>query len=101
MEPKVLPAKQVRGYLDAKTASGRPRKKQNSIPKVVNDVFAPIVDPLAIHLEKKGLVDLVPLVPWYFKFRIMLCMWRPRRVGDIRVAGRMCYHRGLAALLTR
>ena len=103
MQPKVLPAKYVRGYHDAKTAGGRPGKKYNNIPDVVNDVFAPLVnlDPMVKHLEKKGLVDLVPLVPRYFMFCILLGMWRPRRVDDIWVAGPMCYHRGPAALLSR
>ena len=43
----------------------------------------------------------MPLVPRYFMIHIMLGMWRPRWVDDIWVAGRMCYHQGLAALLSR
>ena len=67
----------------------------------IDDVLKPILVTLSDHLTKNGCSELIPLLPKYILFRVMLGMWRPRRVDDVWHPTSLCHHKGLASLLSR
>ena len=56
---------------------------------------------LSDQLTKNGCSELIPLLPKYILFRVMLGMWRPRKVDDVCHPTSLCHHKGLASLLSR
>ena len=64
-------------------------------------MFKPILRCLSEALEKNGASELIPKLTNYILFRVMLGMWRPRRVDDVWHPTALCAHKGLASLLTR
>ena len=96
-----IPPKFVKGALSADTMGGRPRKTYTSVHEALDDVFKPILVTLSDHLTKNGCSGLIPLLPKYILFRVMLGMWRPRTVDDVWHPTSLCHHKGLASLLSR
>ena len=100
-ERRGLPPKHVRGALSAATLGGHPKKKYATITEAMDDMFKPILRCLSEALEKNGASELIPKLTNYILFRVMLWMWRPRRVDDVWHPTALCAHKGLASLLTR
>ena len=96
-----IPPKFVKGALSADTMGGRPWKTYGSVHEALDDVFKPILVTLSDHLTKSGCSELIPLLPKYILFRVMLGMWQPRRVDDVWHPTSLCHHKGLASLLSR
>ena len=100
-ERRELPPKHVRGALSAATLGGHPKGKYATITEAMDDMFHPILRCLSEALEKNGASELIPKLTNYILFRVMLGMWRPRRVDDVWHPTALCAHKGLASLLTR
>ena len=100
-ERRGLPPKHVRGALSAATLGGHPKKKYATITEAMDDMFHPILRCLSEALAKNGASELIPKLTNYILFRVMLGMWRPRRVDDVWHPTALCAHKGLASLLTR
>ena len=96
-----IPPKFVKGALSADTMGGRPQINYGSVHEALDDVFKPILVTLSDHLTKNGCSELIPLLPKYILFRVMLGMWRPRRVDDVWHPTSLCHHEGPASLLSR
>ena len=96
-----IPPKFVKGAPSADTMGGRPRKTYSSVHEALDVVFKPILVTLSDPLTKNGPNGLIPLLPKYILFMVMLGMWRPRRVDDMWHPTSLCHHKGLASLLSR
>ena len=72
-----IPPKFMEGALSADTMGGRPRKTYGSVHEALDNIFKPILVTLSDHLTKNGCSELIPLLPKYILFKVMLGMWRP------------------------
>ena len=89
LQPEGLPAKDIQGDLDAQKTSERPSKQYTSLQDVVNDVVAPLMDPVVDHLQENELVHLIPLVP-----RSPAVLYVPHHAGHVETPPGGChFHR--------
>ena len=82
---------------DAWTEAG----EEGSTPSATVDDKVVVCAVPSIDMTCAQCVELIPKLTNYILFRVMLGMWRPRRVDDVWHPTALCAHKGLASLLTR